>query len=93
MTPVLAIASGLQVVVGAVGSPTVRPSSALGCLGLLLTMTLLPIISFLALRVRSFLKHSGGAKPDFTSLRSTGKTIVNTAQHDDDDPDQFGNVK
>jgi len=64
---------------------------ALDCLGLLLALVLLPILSYCILRTRSFLNRSGKEKPDFTSLRSTGKTIVNAAP-DEDEPDQFGGV-
>ena len=62
------------------------------CLGLLLAVFLLPILAFSVLKVRGFLNRSGKEKPDFTSLRSTGKTIVNASPPDDDDPDQFGSV-
>lgn len=80
------ITSSFQGVQGG-GSPR-----ALDCLGLLLALFLLPILAFSVLKVRSFLTSSGKEKPDFTSLRSTGKTIVNAAPDDDDDPDQSGGV-
>jgi len=65
---------------------------ALDCLGLLLAIFLLPIIAFSIIKVRSFLNHSGKEKQEFTSLRSTGKTIVKAAPDDDEDPDQAGGV-
>ena len=87
MTAAFGIASILQVGGGGGGQ---GHASALGCLGLLLALLVLPTLSYSILRVRSFLKRSGKEKPDFTSLRSTGKTIVNAAAPNDDDPDQFG---
>ena len=88
MNSVINIASNLGVaLLTAIQSSGPRPSGALGCLGLLL----LPLLAFLILRVRSLLKQSGKGQPGFTSLRSTGKTIVNAAP-DDDDTDQFGGV-
>ena len=83
LTSALVFASSVQVG----GSPR-----ALDCLGLLLAVFLLPILAFSVLKVRGFLNRSGKEKPDFTSLRSTGKTIVNASPPDDDDPDQFGSV-
>jgi hypothetical protein len=63
----------------------------LSCLGLLLAVVFLPLLSYSILKARSFLNRSGKDKPDFTSLRSTGKTIVND-EDDEDDPPNFGGV-
>lgn len=89
MTLALGIASCAQVGGGGGGT---APHGVLDCLGLLIAIFLLPIIAFSVLKVRSFLSRPGKEKSDFTSLRSTGKTIVNAAPDDDDDPDQFGGV-
>jgi hypothetical protein len=67
-------------------------NGSLGCLGSLLVFSLLSILSFSILKARSFLRRSGKEKADFTSLRSTGKTIVNNASSDDDDSDPPGVV-
>lgn len=90
MASALPVASGLGIALLA-GNPG-GPAELLGCLGSLLLFSLLSILSFLALRVRSFLKRSGNEKSDLVGLRSTGKTIVNTTPTDEDDPDQFGGV-
>jgi hypothetical protein len=92
MSFALGIASSLQVVTGTLDGSTAKPAGLLGCLGSLLVFSLLSILSFSILKVRSFLNRSGKEKPDFPSLRSTGKTIVNASPPDDDDPDQFGSV-
>ena len=89
MTAAVGIASSLQV--GGGGGGAALSHHPLGCLGLLLALVVLAILSYSILKVRSFLNRSGRDKPDFTSLRSTGKTIVNAAP-DEDDPDQFGSV-
>ena len=84
-------ASSLGVTLVTFTETSSKPGGLLGCLGSLLALSLLSILSYCILRARSFLHRSGKEKPDFTSLRSTGKTIVNVAP-DDDDPDQFGSV-
>lgn len=64
------------------GGGNAAPRALLSCLGFFLAVTLLPIISYLILKARSY--RSAKDKPDFTSLRSTGKTIVNDEADDDD---------
>jgi hypothetical protein len=96
MTVAVGIASdlGLALLVAqrTVGEP-VDQQSWTGCLSLLFGMALLSIVSFLILKVRSFVRRSGKEKPaDFTSLRSTGKTIVDPAKDDDEDSDPLGGV-
>lgn len=86
MTAAVGIFSSFQGVQGG-DSPGV-----LDCLGLLLALVALPILSFCFLKARSFLNSSDKEKPDFTSMRSTGKTSVNAAPDDEDDTDQFGSV-
>lgn len=87
MTAAVGIASSLQVG----GGGGAAPSEAFECLTLLVGLSLLSILSFFVLKVRSLVRRSGKEKPDFTSMRSTGKTIVNAAPPDDD-ADQFGSV-
>ena len=65
-------------------------SDLLGCLGSLVMLTLLSISSYLALRLRKRTR-SGKEGPDFTSLRSTGKTVVNE-EPDDEDSNPPGGV-
>lgn len=88
MAALLVIASFVQVGSGSGGA---APSGPLGCLVSLAGIALLSVFSFLILRYRSFLRRSGRERADFTSLRSTGKTIV-TSSPDDDDSDAFGGV-
>ncbi len=90
MTAAVGIASSLQV--GGGGGGAAASHDPLGCLGLLLALVVLPILCYSILKVRSFLNRSGKEKPDFTNLRSTGKTIVNAAPPDEEDEDQFGGV-
>ena len=92
MTAAVGIVSVFQVVVGTTPGDASNSPGAFGCLGLITALFLLPLLSYSILKVRSFLRQSGPAKPDFTSLRSTGKTIVNAAPQDEDDPDQSGGV-
>jgi hypothetical protein len=92
MTAAAEITSAFQVVVGSTPGHASSSPGVLGCLGSLLVLSLLSILSYCILRVRSFLNRSGKEKPEFASLRSTGKTIVNAALEDEDDPDQFGGV-
>jgi hypothetical protein len=90
MAAVATLLSYLQVTGGS-GVQHAASPDPLGCLGLLLALVLVSAISFSALKIRSALNPSSKDKPDFTSLRSTGKTIVN-AHPDEDDPDKFGGV-
>lgn len=75
------LASALQTGGGGGGGP----HTAASCLGMLLALIGLPLASFAALRLRSRGKRGGSGKPEFTSLRSTGKTIVNPPPDEDDD--------
>ena len=68
------------------------PGGLLSCLGSLLLLSLLSIVSYCILRARAFLKHSGKGQPDVTNLRSTGKTVVTRKPSNEDDADQFGGV-
>jgi hypothetical protein len=89
MTPLVDIVSALQVGGGGGGGDS---ATALGCLVALAGLALLSILSFLILKVRSFTRRSGKGKAaaDFTSLRSTGKTIVANRPSDEHHSDPPG---
>ncbi len=89
MTAAVGIVSSLQVGGGGGGAASPR---ALDCLGLLLALVVLPILAYCFLKFRGSLNRSDKAKPDFTSIRSMGKTIVSAPPPDDDDLNQFGDV-
>jgi len=89
MTAAAGIVSSLQV--GGGGGGAASPG-VLDCLGLLLALVVLPILAYCVLKVRSSLNRSGKEKTGFTSLRSSGKTVVSAPPPDEDDPGHFGDV-
>ena len=70
----------------ATGGARSAASNLFGCLGSLVLFGILSVISYFSLQFRNRQKYAGKDKPEFTSLRSIGKTVVNEEPDDEDPP-------